>query len=135
VRRLIATVAVTAQLSISGSAALQHVHAYGDHDHAEHHHGLAAHVHTAAVHHHDEGGQTSTASIEACEPGAHAVSVVFTYVAPQPDHAPVSAVVDVFAFVPALTPLRAVPLADVRAHSPPRITDAPLRAPPLVIPA
>jgi hypothetical protein len=135
VRRLIATVAVTALLTISGSAALQHVHAYGDHDHAEHQHGLAAHVHTASVHHHDEGGQTSTPSIEGCEPGAHAVSVVFAYVAPQPDHAPVPAVIDVFAFVPALTPLRAIPLADVRAHSPPRITDAPLRAPPLVTPA
>lgn len=134
-RRLTATVAVTALLSLSWSAALQHVHAYGDHEHAEHQHGLAAHSHTAPVHHHDEGVQTSTHSIEACEPGAHVVSVMFTYVAPQPDQAPVPAAIDVFAFVPALTPLRAVPPADVRAHSPPRITDAPLRAPPLVIPA
>lgn len=133
VHRLIASVVVSALLSIAGSSALQHVHAYGDHDHVEHHHGPAAHAHVA-VHHHDTHSPTSSA-IEGCEPGAHALSVVFTYVGPQPDDTLAPTLAEVLAFAHALEPLRAIPLADLRTHSPPRITDAPLRAPPPVTPA
>jgi len=132
-RAVVATIAV-ATLAISGSSARQHVHAYAAHDHADHHHGPAFHAHTPAVHHHqhDADAPGNVARIEGCDPGAHAVSVVFNGVAPQPEHAPVPLTAETASVTPPQQLWRSVTPSDVRAHSPPRLTDAPLRAPPLV---
>lgn len=144
VQRVLAAVVAVAMLSTSGSAAFQHVHAYLDHDHPDHHHGPASHGHSAVGHSQaqDSHAQDShaqhlhapgeVAQIEGCDPGEHAVSVAFTYVAPQPEHPPVPIAAD--AVIVAL-PERTwcyVAASDVRVHSPPRLTDAPLRAPPVV---
>ena len=118
----------------SGSAALQHVHAYTDHDHAEHHHGPASHGHTAVTHQHDSASHSpdEAARLEGCDPGEHAVSVTITYVAPHPGDAPVPVTLDTIVAPPPERAWRHVVPSDVRAHSPPRLTDAPLRAPPVV---
>jgi hypothetical protein len=134
-RRMVAVALVSALLSIAGSSAWQHVHAYGDHDHPEHLHGPAAHEHGADAHPHARPDGGSSFTIEACEPGTHIASVVFTFVAPYADHAAPPALVSLVGFVPTLTSQPATVRRDVRAHGPPRLTDAPLRAPPLVIPA
>jgi hypothetical protein len=121
-------------LSISGSAALQHVHAYVEHDHAEHHHGPASHEHSAVAHSHapESNPPDDTAQLDGCDPGEHAVSVVFTYVTPQTDHGPASVTLETIVMAPPQQARRHVTPSDVRVHSPPRLTDAPLRAPPVV---
>jgi hypothetical protein len=131
-------------LSTSGSAALQHVHAYADHDHADHHHGPASHGHAAMAHTHasDSHAPDSSAAdvhtpdhvtrLEGCDPGTHAVPVVFTYVAPHPEHVPTPVTLETTLEAPPEQTWRHVTPSDVRAHSPPRLTDAPLRAPPVV---
>lgn len=135
--RALATIVAVAMLSVSATATMQHVHAYTDHDHAEHHHGPASHEHTAVVHldHSDPGIAADAARLEGCEPGAHAVSVVFTCVAPQPNYAPAPIELEMVITAPPEQACCHVTPSEVRAHSPPRLTDAPLRAPPLVHPA
>jgi hypothetical protein len=135
VRKCVAVLVATALLSISGSSALQHVHAYASHDHSEHHHGLAAHRHEAVAHHHESHDSEPSPAIEGCDPGAHAVSVVFTYVAPHADHALLPSAVEFLELASPRSGWRTTLPKDVRAHSPPRLTDTPLRAPPLVTPA
>jgi hypothetical protein len=116
-----------------------HVHAYEGHDHPDHHHGPAAHSHDALIDHADH---TATAPADqgsvrlgSCDPSEHVVPFAFTCVSPTVHH-----VLGVGTAVPAvLAPnvlrcCRILP-RDVRAHSPPRLTDAPLRAPPVVHPA
>ncbi len=124
-------------LSTSGSAALQHVHAYVDHGHADHHHGPASHGHSAVTHApaHDAHAPDDAARIEGCDPGEHAVSVVFAYVTPHPGHVSAPATVETILMAPPDQAWRQATKSDVRAHSPPRLTDAPLRAPPVVHPA
>jgi hypothetical protein len=121
-------------LSTSGAAALQHVHAYVDHDHADHHHGPASHGHSAVAHAHTSDSHPSedAARLEGCDPGEHAVSVVVTYVAPHSDHVPTPVTLKTILVAPSEQAWRHVTPSDVRAHSPPRLTDAPLRAPPVV---
>lgn len=119
----------------SGPVSMLHVHDYVGHDHAEHKHGPAAHSHGQAEHgRHLDGGPSTTAGhrVESCDPGEHVVAVVFTCVTPiahQALPADMTAVVRVTP--PAVTPCRRA-LSDARAHSPPRLTDTPLRAPPVV---
>lgn len=137
VHRVVATLVAVAMLSISASAALRHVHAYADHDHGAHHHGPAAHVHAPVAHHHadDVAMPGAHARVEGCDPAEHLVSVAVAYVAPDPPHAPQPIVMERFELTaPALVAV-VVAASDVRAHSPPRLTDARLRAPPLVYPA
>jgi hypothetical protein len=62
------------------------------------------------------------------------VPTLFTYVAPHADHAHPTVAVQALPFVLLLTGWRTTLPREVRAHSPPRLTDAPLRAPPLVTP-
>ncbi|MGE3959878.1 MAG: hypothetical protein AB7H96_24415 [Vicinamibacterales bacterium] len=130
-------------LSTSGSAAFQHVHAYAGHEHAEHQHGVAVHVHAVSaplvvdhvIDHADHPGPDAPASgarLEGCDPGAHAVSVAFKYVTPQPEHPPIPVTVDVVVVAPPEHAWCRIAPSHVRAHSPPRLTDAPLRAPPVV---
>lgn len=142
--RVFAIVVAAAMLSTSGSAAVQHVHAYVDHDHADHHHGPAAHVHAAGAHAHAPASHVDhsdadrahapedAARLEGCDPAEHAVSVLFTFVTPQPGHAPVPVTVSSIVLPSGEPVSRHVTPSDVRAHSPPRLTDAPLRAPPVV---
>ena len=127
-------VVAVAMLTTSGSAALQHVHAYVDHDHVDHQHGPASHGHAAAGHAHDPNSQApdDAARLEGCNPGEHAVAVVFTYVAPHPDNVPVPVTLETIVVAPPGRVSRPITPSDVRAHSPPRLTDAPLRAPPVV---
>ena len=134
-QRVFAALVAVAMLSTSGLAALQHVHAYVDHDHADHHHGPAAHEHFAVAHSHASGSHPpdDAAQFEGCDPGEHAVSVVFTYVAPHSGHVPVTVTLETILLVaPPEQAWRQITPSDVRAHSPPRLTDAPLRAPPVV---
>lgn len=127
-----------AVLSVCGPLSGLHVHEYATHDHAEHHHAPAGHSHAAGGDHHREDAvpSSSTPHLESCEPGAHAVSFAFTCVTPD---APLVALSVELAFATTVRPPPArsalLDLSDVRAHSPPRLTDAPLRAPPLVSPA
>ena len=139
VQRLLAAVVAVAMLSASGSAALQHVHAYLDHDHPDHLHGPASHGHSAVGHSHAQDSHAEdahtpgeVAQFEGCDPGEHAVSVVSSYVAPQPEHPPVPTAADAVIVAPPERTGRYVAACDVRVHSPPRLTDAPLRAPPVV---
>ena len=133
VLRGVAIVAAVAMLSMSASAALLHVHASAGHEHAEHHHGPAAHSHASVVHHHQHAGaaRQDGTEIEPCYPAEHVVPLAFTCVAPgQPDvQLPEALDARALADPKARAVVRAP--ADVRAHSPPRITGAPLRAPPI----
>ena len=141
--RAVATAVVCAMLSTSWSAAFQHVHADAGHEHAEHQHGLAAHVHAvpapvAADHdaghtdHPDPVAPPLGARLEGCDPGTHAVSVTFTAVAPQPEHPLIAVTVDAATLAPPEYAWCRLAASHARAHSPPRLTDAPLRAPPVV---
>lgn len=116
---------------------LLHVHAYVDHDHPEHHHGPASHEHSAAAHPHawDSHAPDDATQLEDCDPDAHAVAVVFTCVAPHPDRVPAPVALATIIVAPPEQVWRHLTPSDVRAHSPPRLTDAPLRAPPVVHPA
>jgi hypothetical protein len=135
-RAVVAIVAV-AMLTISGSSALQHVHGYADHDHPDHHHGLASHTHRPLARQlqHDFEGLDHAAQLDGCDPGTHVVSVVFTGVVPRSEPAPVPVMLETVVVSFTEHVWRTVTPSDVRAHSPPRLTDAPLRAPPLVHPA
>lgn len=121
-------------LSTSASMALQHVHEYVDHDHADHHHGPASHGHSSVARAQapESHAPDDAARLEGCDPGEHVVSVAFIYVAAQPDHVPVPVMLDAIVVTPPKETWRHVALSDVRAHGPPRLTDAPLRAPPVV---
>lgn len=140
--RAIAAIVACAMLATSGSAAFAHVHEYAGHRHAEHQHGVASHTHAPpassavadASDHADHDPRpdlpTAGARLEGCEPGAHAVSITSPGVAPPPDHwMACVAVAAIVVAPPACAGGRLLRL-HVRVHSPPRITDAPLRAPP-----
>jgi hypothetical protein len=128
--RLLAWMLIPALAAASG-ARLLHTHAYGDHDHPEHHHGLAAHDHD---HNHDRAlvhdDDDHAALLERCDPGEHAVSLSFVASAPAPLHT-IDAVIDaVFAPSPPRDPRIVVRPSDVRAHGPPGRDHSALRAPP-----
>jgi hypothetical protein len=119
VQALVATTTVAASL---------HTHAYGDHDHPEHRHGISAHEHHGAANPAD-----GTAHLEGCDPGSHTVSLTFTCTALLHEHA-----IDAEDVLPAsATPQTqiepAVGYADVRVHGPPPLTGASPRAPPLIV--
>ncbi|MGE0257050.1 MAG: hypothetical protein AB7T39_20845 [Alphaproteobacteria bacterium] len=127
-----AVLVAVAVLSMPGSTALLHVHTSAGHEHAEHHHGPAAHSHASVAHHHQHETATpgNGTAVESCDPGDHVVPMVFACVAGGQVDVPLPEVVAANALTtPQTTPVVLTP-ADVRAHSPPRITDAPLRAPP-----
>jgi hypothetical protein len=132
--RVFTMLAALAALAASGPVSMLHVHAYEGHDHPDHHHGPAAHSHDEADHdrHRDESPGATSIHLESCDPGEHAVPVVFTCVSPIAHQAPLAdGAVAVLIVAPDVASCCAT-LSDVRAHSPPRLTDAPLRAPPVV---
>ena len=127
-------------LSMSASAALLHVHASAGHEHAEHHHGPAAHSHAPVVHQHrhqrehrheHEAARGDGTQIEPCAAADHVVPLAFTCVAAGQVDVPLQEACDATLLATPSTSVVAVVPSDVRAHSPPRITDAPLRAPPI----
>ena len=131
--RLVATYLVLLALPASSPVPVLHVHAYEGHEHPDHRHGPAAHSHEAASHHrHQDESTDDGVRIQACSAGAHAVAAVFTCVASTSCQAPPGEAV-VLVRVSSPPPMaRRVKVSDLRAHSPPRLTDAPLRAPPVV---
>jgi len=132
--RVVTIVLALAALAASGPLRMLHVHGYEEHDHPDHHHGPAAHSHTAArpLHQDVRTGDAGAIRLESCDPGAHVVPVAFTCVPPLRPHVPVVEPTVVAQIrLPPVAPT-SFPVSDTRAHSPPRLTDAPLRAPPLV---
>jgi len=130
VHRLIVVLLGIALASTWGQASALHIHAYTDHDHPEHHHGLAVHQHETKSHQAD-----SSSRLESCDPGRHTVPLVFLCASPPQAQASDSEFVS--PAVPAPVPRLdgAIDITDVRVHGPPHLTQASPRAPPLSIPA
>lgn len=125
-QRLVATLLGAVLASTAGHATALHTHAYVDHDHPEHHHGLAAHEH----HHEPAHREDGTARLEGCDPGQHTISFAFVCAA----SLQVQFVAAEIASPATLTPEPAVEVAvgytDVRVHGPPVRALASPRAPP-----
>jgi hypothetical protein len=127
VHRVLALLLVPALIATSGVSFALHTHAYTDHDHPEHHHGLS-------VHHHD-GTPTRAADgaarLDTCDPAQHTVSFAVACAAPPQHHAVDAEVGPRPSLSPELRVEPAVGDADVRVHGPPSRTQASPRAPPL----
>jgi hypothetical protein len=128
VHRALALLLVPALIATSGMPSLLHTHAYDDHDHPEHHHGLSAHEHHAPASHSEGGG----ARLEGCDPGKHAVSFAFAGAAFTKSHAVNAELTLTATPTPEIRIDRRVRPTDVRVHGPPRRTQASPRAPPLI---
>ena len=133
---LITILACVALLVGNESLPLLHVHDYADHDHPAHQHGPAFHGHEhAATNHHEPSAPSGGAHIAPCEPDAHVLALAAVAATPAPQHVHVVATpVTLFAFT-RVAPPPLEPRDEVRAHSPPGLTDSPLRAPPTCHPA
>jgi hypothetical protein len=132
--RHLAAVACVAWLVAAGSLPTLHVHASGDHDHPEHHRGPGIHSHRRPIEA-APAGAPAARRIAPCDPGEHTLSLSATAIAGTiglPHGLGPAATPHVIAIDG--SPLAAAP-RDVRAHSPPRLSDGPLRAPPVVHPA
>jgi hypothetical protein len=125
VYRLVALLLVPALMATSATTSLVHTHAYSDHDHPEHHHGLSAHEHHGTAPH----GRDGVARLEGCEPGQHTVSLTFVSAAPQIHTLDVELTV-----APSgtsnLEPAEIVHDNDVRVHGPPGPPESSPRGPP-----
>lgn len=115
----------------SAFAPLRHVHEYTGHDHADHHHGVAAHLHARVPHAHRPAmSPLEHPALSRCDPGDHEIFVAFVCAPPEPDPVPLPiALVTVPLKAPEETSLRVAP-SDVRSHGPPRLTGVAPRAPP-----
>ena len=127
--RALALLLIPALIATSGAVSLLHTHVYDDHDHPEHHHGLAAHEHQPVVADNEDGRP----HLESCDPGEHAVSLTFVCAAPPQVHA-LDADIDP---PQSLAPQHEIKLAaqptDVRVHGPPPRTLTSPRAPPAIL--
>ncbi|MPY91214.1 MAG: hypothetical protein GEU99_25300 [Luteitalea sp.] len=130
VRRCLAALLGLCLLPLTGQGLALHVHAYGDHDHVEHQHGLAAHHHDPPSHRRDSGVR-----LEPCDPAAHAVPLVLVVDRTTNGPAVAAEPATAAALFNAPCSCGVVPLIDARAHGPPTVTDASPRAPPALIPA
>jgi hypothetical protein len=136
VKRLITILACVWLLAGNEALPLLHVHDYADHDHPAHQHGPAIHGHGRVSH--DRQAPVSSplsARLAPCEPDAHVLSLRGVAATPSQQGVHVSAA-PLAPFV--LTLVAPPPLEareEVRAHSPPGLTDSPLRAPPSSHPA
>jgi hypothetical protein len=131
VGRLITILACAALLVSNESLPLLHVHVYADHDHPTHQHGPAFHGHgQSAIDHHAPAGSSTGARFAPCEPDAHVLSLGAVAAAQTTVsvHIVASPVAPFLAGEVSSPPLEA--RDEVRAHSPPGLTDSPLRAPP-----
>ena len=126
--RALASLLIPALIATSGAGSWLHTHAYNDHDHPEHHRGLAAHEHHAEPAHRDDG----TAHLEGCDPGKHTVSFAFVCAAPPQVHAVDAELTLPATAIPEIQIERSVRHTDVRVHGPPLRTQASPRAPPVI---
>ena len=134
--RLITILACAALLVSNESLPLLHVHVYADHDHPTHQHGPAFHGHGhGAIDHHAPARASTGARVAPCEPDAHVLSLRAVAAVPTTlsVHIACSAVTPFLVGEVSAPPLEA--RDEVRAHSPPGLTDSPLRAPPPSHPA
>lgn len=134
-RRLVALVLAVSLASVSGSSLPRHIHVYGEHDHAQHHHGPAVHWHAHHAPEHGPQGARQTLSVEGCEPGVHAMALAFAGVEPPSPHTPPPADVQELVLGFPEPAWRAVVPHEVRVHGPPGLSLAPPRAPPPILPA
>jgi len=133
VHRSVAVLLGLVLASTSGQVSALHIHQYTDHEHPEHHHGIAAHEHHRSAAHHDDDHEA--AQLESCDPALHAVPVTMG-VAPAQQVDAIDAQCGNSALVEPPAPLSSVqPFTDVRVHGPPPLIQAPPRAPPLIFPA
>jgi hypothetical protein len=129
VHRSLALLLIPAVIATSGAVSLLHTHVYDDHDHPEHHHGLAAHEHHRVAADRQDGAP----HLEGCDPGEHAVSLSFVCAAPPQVHG-----VDADLNPPgSLRPQIEIKLAaqptDIRVHGPPPRAQTSPRAPPAIL--
>lgn len=127
-RRALALLLVPALIATSGVASLLHTHAYRDHHHPEHEHGLSAHEHRGTSKPAVDGADR----VERCDPAGHVVSFKFLCEA-----APQAHTADAEFILPAapcveMQVQRGLRHQDVRVHGPPPRTQGPPRAPPLI---
>ena len=113
-----------------------HVHDYTDHDHPEHHHGLASHEHPrAGLAEHDHHSPAADAhpafQAELCDPGRHAVAATSGCAQAPQTHVDLRDLPGPTFIVPAAPIRSAAPVVDVRVHGPPADARVPARAPPL----
>jgi hypothetical protein len=126
VPRFLALLLVFALTATSSVAALVHTHAYRDHDHPEHHHGLSAHEHYGPASHPRDG----VARLEGCDPGKHTVSFIFISAAPQTQ----ALDAELTFLASAILEIHSEGIVrdrDVRVHGPPVPRQSSPRAPPL----
>ena len=134
--RLITVLACAALLVGNESLPLLHVHVYADHDHLTHHHGPAFHGHApSAIDDHAPAGSSTGARVAPCEPDAHVLSLRAVAATPTT----LSVHIAASPVAPFVVGEVSAPLLEsrdeVRVHSPPGLTDSPLRAPPPSHPA
>ena len=126
--RVLALLLIPALIAIPGVLSSLHTHAYDDHDHPEHRHGLAAHDHDPVPAHPDDG----IPRLEGCDPGKHVIPFAFVCAAPPQVHAGDAELTLPSSPSSDLQVERTVRHTDVRVHGPPPRTQASPRAPPLI---
>jgi hypothetical protein len=133
--RALTVFSCVAWLALAGALPGLHVHESQDHEHREHRHGPAFHSHPRNHVANLPADGHSPIRIGPCDPAHHAVllSAAIVTASGSPTLFIAPAVQGGPAAGDALE--RTTPLRDLRAHSPPRLTDGPLRAPPASLPA
>lgn len=127
-QRVLVILLVPALIATIGGSSLLHTHAYGDHDHPEHHHGLSAHGHQLVARARDDGA----AHLKDCDPGQHTVSYAFVSAAPLRAHAAHAELTVPAAHGPDIGVACNVRPTDIRVHGPPPLRYSSPRAPPLI---
>ena len=136
VRRLVGLLLAHSLVVSSAMASSMHVHEYADHDHPEHHHGLASHEHEhpglAEQDHHSPADDDLPAfQAESCAPGRHAVAATLGCAQVPQAHLDLGELPGP-TFIGSAAQIRsATPVVDVRVHGPPGDSRVPARAPPL----
>jgi hypothetical protein len=136
VRRLVGLLLAHSLVVSSAMASSMHVHEYADHDHPEHHHGLASHEHKHAApaeqdHHSPADDDHPAFQAESCDPGRHAVATTLGRAQIPHAHVDLGELPGPTFIVPAAPIRSATPVVDVRVHGPPFDARVPARAPPL----
>lgn len=129
VRRVLAVLLISALTALSGAGSRLHTHAYTDHDHPEHHHGLAAHGHHAVPVHPADGA----VHLDGCDPGNHTIS--FPSLCAAVPHVDAAIAEFCVAALPApdFQRWRILGYEDLRTHAPPIHRQDSPRAPPVIV--
>ncbi len=132
VERLIGGLVALVLTMSPGQVPQLHIHWYTDHDHPEHHHGLAAHEHSVS------GARTTGADLllKDCDPSRHKITFSFACAAPPRASWLDAELVTPVVRAPEPPPLHSlVDLTEIRVHGPPPRTQSTPRAPPSSVPA